>query len=308
MARNLGVESDRIVFENFTGINNVSDAKNIGNEELVQADNIDIDNNGKVTRRDGYTRKLTPLSKTHSLWSNDRMCFFVDGTDLRRIHADYSTTIIRSNVSNLPMEFVDVNEDVYYNNASVNGYIDSLGVSNLHSDPNIRHKAAPPTGQHIEYYNGRIYIAKNHTLWFTDAFAFGRVDMRKNAIQFKDEITMVKAVKDGIYISIGDINERSSVVFLRGPTPKEFTSVPVFDYGAIEGSPAKCKSSFVGDGSSEDEDVVVWASRKGICVGSAGGKARNLTATKYEVPTNRYGAGFFRLTSGVPQYITSLWT
>lgn len=308
MARNLGIESDRFVFGNFTGINNVADAINLKLEELAEANNVDIDNEGRIVRRKGYTKKFTPSSKTHSLWSNGRMCFFVDGTDLKRLHEDYTTTTIRSNVSSLPMEFVDVNEDVYYSNASVNGYIDSLGIDNSYSDPGIRHKKKPPTGQHIEYYNGRIYIAKNHTLWFTDAYAFRRVDMRRNAIEFKDEITMVKAVKDGLYISIGDIVDRSSVVFLSGGTPKEFESIPVFNYGAIEGSPVKCKSAFIGEGNSDDENVIIWTSHKGICVGAAGGNARNLTATKYEVPTNRYGAGFFRLNAGVPQYIASLWT
>ncbi len=308
MAKDIGVESSRIVFENFTGINNVANAKNLKVDELAQADNVDIDNEGRITRRGGYTKKFTPSSKIHSLWSNDRMCFFVDGNILKRLHEDYTATNIREGVSTLPMEFIDVNEDVYYSNASVNGFVDSLGSNNLHSDPGVRHKQKPPTGQHIEYYNGRIYIAKNHTLWFTDAYAFGRVDMRGNAMEFKDEITMVKAVRDGLYISIGDITNRSSVVFLKGPTPKDFISVPIFDYGAIEGSPTKCKSAFIGEGSADDEDVVMWASRKGICVGAAGGNARNLTATKYEVPANRYGAGFFRLNNGVPQYIASLWT
>jgi hypothetical protein len=308
MAKDANLENDKVVFQNFTGINNVSDAANLELAELVVADNMNIDNEGRVSRRDGYTKRFTPSDKSHSLWSNERICLVVDGTDLKRIYADYSSTIIRSGVSRYPMEFVDVNENVHYNNASVNGYIDSSGVDTRYSDSGILYKSVPPTGQHIEYYNGRIYIAKNQTLWFTDAHAFSRVDKRTNALEFKDEITMVKAVKDGLYISIGDINERSSVIFLKGREPREFVSVPIFDYGAIEGSPVKCKSSFVGDGNNQDEDVVVWTSRKGICMGANGGSARNLTATKYEVPTNRYGAGFFRLDTGVPQYISSLWT
>jgi hypothetical protein len=308
MAKSSNLEDEKIVFQKFTGINNVADASNLKLEELAEATNVNIDNEGRVSRRDGYTKQFTPSDKTHSLWSNDRMCFFIDGADLKRLHTDYSSAVIRSGVSRYPMEFIDVDENVYYSNASVNGYISSDGISNLHADSGVLHKSVPPTGQHIEYYNGRIYIAKNQTLWFTDPYAYSRVDMRMNAIQFKDEITMVKAVKDGLYVSIGDINERSSVVFLRGKEPNEFASVPVFDYGAIEGSPVKCKSAFVGDGNSEDEDVVIWTSRKGICIGANGGKARNLTVTKYEVPPNRYGAGLFRLRDGVPQYVASLWT
>ncbi len=306
MAKDLDIQGGDIRFQNFTGINNVADATNLKLEELAEAKNVDIDNEGRVSRRDGYTRKFTPSGKMHSMWSNDRMCFLVDGNELKRLHEDYTTTSIRINVSTLPMEFVDINEDVYYSNASAIGFIDSLGVHNLLSDPNVEYKEAPQPGQHIEFYNGRLYIARNHTLWFTDVFAFNRVDRRYNAIEFKDEITMLKAVDDGMYISIGDINDRSSVIFLAGASPQDFVQRVVADYGAIEGTATKPNEAFIGDGA--NGQVVLWASRKGICLGGNGGSFRNLTAGKYEVPTNRYGSGFFRINSGVPQYITSLWT
>ncbi len=306
MARDLNIDGGDIKFQNFTGINNVADATNLKLEELAEARNVDIDNEGRVSRRDGYTKKYTPSDKTHSMWSNDRMCLFVEGSTLMRLNTDYTATQLRVNVTTLPMEYVDVNEDVYYSNASVNGYIDSLGVNNLHSNPSVEYKEIPKPGQHIEYYNGRIYIARNHTLWFTDVFAFSRVDARYNAIEFKDEITMLKAVDDGLYISIGDINDRSSVIFLAGASPQDFVQRVVADYGAIEGTATKPNEAFIGDGA--NGQVVLWASRKGVCLGGNGGSFKNLTAGKYEVPTNRYGSGFFRIISGVPQYITSLWT
>ncbi len=306
MARDLNIQGGEIKFRNFEGINNVADATNLKLEELAEAQNVDIDNEGRVSRRDGYTKKYTPSGKTHSMYSNDRMCLFVEDSSLMRLNTDYTSETLRTGVTTLPMEYVDVNENVYYSNASVNGYIDTLGVSNLHTDPAVEYKETPKPGQHIEYYNGRIYIARNHTLWFTDVFAFSRVDMRYNAIEFKDEITMLKAVDDGLYISLGDINDRSSVVFLSGATPEEFVQRVVADYGAIEGTATKPKEAFIGDG--VKGQVVLWASRKGICLGGNGGSFRNLTTEKYEVPTNRYGSGFFRINSGVPQYIASLWT
>jgi hypothetical protein len=234
------------------------------------------------------------------------MCLFVDGSDLKRLATDYTDTTIRSNVSSLPMSFVDVNEQAYYSNASVNGFVDALGVDNQYSDPGINYKVKPPPGQHIEFYNGRIYIAQNHTLWITDAFAFDRVDMRKGFISMKDEITMIKAVDDGIYVSIGDIDDRSSVIFLGGLGPEDFTYRVVADYGAIEGTAVKPRSAFIGDGIAGT--TVMWTSRKGICRGANGGSFENLTAGRYEVPDNRYGAGFFRLRNGLPQYGATLWT
>ncbi len=306
MARDLDIQGGEIVFKNFKGINNVTDAINLTTDELTEASNIDIDNEGKASRRGGYTRKFTPDGKMHSVWSNDRICLFVDGSTLKRLWPDYTATTIRENVSSLPMEFVDINENVYYSNASVIGWVDSLGNDNQFTDPGINFKVKPIPGQHIEYYNGRLYIARNETLWFTDAYAFGRIDMRMNAIKMKDEMTMLKAVDDGIYVSIGDINDRSSVMFLSGNTPEDFTSKEVANYGAIEGTAVKPKSSYIGDGA--NGKTVLWASRKGICLGANSGSFTNLTATRYEVPANKYGAGFFRIVNGMPQYIASMWT
>lgn len=306
MARNLNIKGGEIIFDNFKGINNVADATNLDVQELVEAPNVDIDNEGRAKRRDGYTRKFVPTDKTHSMWSNDRVCFVIDGTTLKRIHEDYSATVIRNNVSNLPMEFVDVNEKVYYSNASVNGWVDTLGVDNRYDTPTVNYKAKPQPAQHIEYYNGRIYHAKDHTIWFTDPYNFGAIDMRTNAIKMKDEVTMMQAVDNGIFVSIGDINDRSSIIFLSGDAPENFTSIEVASYGAIEGTAVKPRPAFVGDGA--NGKTVLWTSRKGVCLGGNGGSFKNLTATRYEVPVNRYGAGQFRIIDGLPQYIASLWT
>jgi hypothetical protein len=305
MARDLGLPVNDIIFNQFAGINNVDDPVNLTPQDLVEADNVDIDNQGRATRRPGYTKKYIPSGQLHSMWSNDRICLFVDGTTLMRLLTDYTATTIRTNISSLPVDYDDWNETVYYTNASVIGYIVN-GVDQTLSDPGLDFKDVIPPGQHITYYNGRIYVAKDQTIWYTDAYALNRIDMRKNVIQMKDEITMMKAVDDGIYVSIGDIDDRSSVIFLGGTTPEEFTYREVADYGAIEGTGRKTKGAFVGDG--VVGDPIMWISRKGICIGANGGSFRNLTAGRYEVPNNRYGAGQFRLINGIPQYISTLWS
>jgi hypothetical protein len=306
MARDKDINAPEIQFQNFKGINNVSDANNLEVGELAEAENVDIDNDGKVKRRTGYTRKFTPSGKMHSLWSNDRICLFMDGTTLKRLLSDYSSETIRTGCGNQPMSFVDINENVYYSNATVNGYVDSAFSDNRYSAPTANYKESTKVGQHIEYYNGRLFIAKNETIWYTDAYNYGVIDMRTNAIKMKDEVTMMKAVDDGMYVSIGDINDRSSIIFLSGSNPEEMRSLPVANYGAIEGTAVKTKSSYVGNG--DVGKKALWTSRKGICLGENGGKFTNLTAARYEVTANRYGAGQFKITNGVPQYVASLWT
>jgi hypothetical protein len=305
ISRNLDLETKRIEFKNFRGINNIEDAINLETDELSEASNIAIDNRGKAKRRDGYTKKFTPSGVLHSMWSNDRICLFVDGTSLKQLLTDYTANTINSSVSSLPMDYVDVNENVYYTSAGANGYVQN-GADVQFSDPGLNYKVKPPYGQHIENFNGRNYIAQNHTIWITDAFAYDRVDMRSGFLSMKDEVTMIKAVDNGIYISIGDIDDRSAIVFLGGTGPEDFTYKVVADYGAIEGTAVKPKSAFIRDGI--EGTTVMWTSRKGVCMGANGGNFTNLTAGRYEVTDNKYGAGNFRLRDGIPQYVATLWT
>lgn len=304
MAITLDLPKNTITFKRFKGINNLANAKDLELDELREAKNIDLDSEGKAIRRNGYTKKVMPSGIIHSLWSNDRICLFVEGTTLKRLYEDYTSSDIRTNISTLPVSYVDVNEIVYYSNASVIGYIEN-GVGKTFVNPTKNFKQAPQPGQHIEYYNGRLYIARNDVIWYTDAFNFGHVDMRSNFIRMKDEITMLGAVDDGMYVSIGDITDRSSVLFLSGLQPKEFVIRQVADYGAIEGTDVKVNGSFIGEGIAGK--AILWTSRKGVCLGANGGNFTNLTKDKYIVSDRRYGAGLFQLRNGIPQYIAPLW-
>jgi len=80
-----------------------------------------------------------------------------------------------------------------------------------------------------------MYIARNQTLWFTDGYNLNTVDMRSNAIGFKDEITMLKAVDDGLWISIGDVDGRGEIKFLSGGTPEDFVQMNKANYGWEKG-------------------------------------------------------------------------
>ena len=56
MTRELNISLQPIEFGNFTGINNISDKLELKPEELESALNIDLDSQGKSTRRNGYTK------------------------------------------------------------------------------------------------------------------------------------------------------------------------------------------------------------------------------------------------------------
>jgi hypothetical protein len=111
------------------GVNNVD--RTLGLDELLNAVNIDIDRNGLVSRRKGYTQVIsTPASQTHSLWARDRTnAFYVDGAQLKRIHASVDGNLSTADVGNpdlmifRPVSFVEVNGTTYFSNGVQNGKI-----------------------------------------------------------------------------------------------------------------------------------------------------------------------------------------
>ncbi len=302
MTRNLDISSGTIEIGTVSGINNVADASRLEAHQLLYAYNIDISDKGKPFRRGGVT--LATAGAAHSMWGDNKMCFYVQSASLYRLLPDYTSTLLRSSVSDYHMSFAEVNDKYYYSNISVIGYIHN-GSNNVFTDPTGDYKYAPLPGQHIEYYNGRLYIARNETIWYTDANYFNQVDRRYNFMQFENEITMMQAVDDGIWVTVGDINNQTTY-FIQGATREEMTLKRFAGYGCIEGSDVKVlDGQKVGEGLSGT--VIIWTSDKGICIGGNSGRFVNITDSKYNVPNRRFGAGLFRDEDGLAQYIATLW-
>ena len=313
MTRDLNIQLSPLEFGNFTGINNIDSALRLQPNELSSAINVDLDNDGLSTRRDGVVNKVSLSGNVHSLWSDERICLYVDDGVLKRLFPDYSVSTLRSSVSNYAMSYAyapnspDKTEDtIYYTNTSVIGYINAQGVSNTFSDPGIQFRTAPEPAQHIEYYNGRLYFGDNQTIWYSDALGLGRINKRLNNIPLSDEITMMEAVDDGIWVSTGDKYGR--IFFLSGNTPQDFTKIDRANYKAIQGSAVKIR-----DAGSIFHDIgltgtaIIFATKRGICVGGNGGRFINLTYTKYKLTDNRFGAGLLRINDNKVFYIATTW-
>ncbi len=304
MTRNIDISSQSVDIGTVSGIKNVDDETRLESHELIYAHNVDISNTGKPSSREGYVKKFTPSDTLHSMWGDNKMCFFVEDGTLYRLLEDYTVTALRANVGDYPMSFVEVNDNYYYTNPSVIGRI-YQGINYNFATPTEDYKHAMPAGQHIEYYNGRLYVAKNETMWYSDVNYLEQTDRRYNHQKFENEITMMNAVIDGIWLCVGDIY-RKSTYFMQGDTREDMVLRPFANYGCLEGSDIKVKDGQkVGEGLTGS--VVMWTSEQGICIGASGGRFINITDGKYSVPSRRFGAGLFRDVDGLAQYIVNLW-
>ena len=145
---------------------------------------------------------------------------------------------------------------------------------------------APPTGQLVEYHNGRLYVASGNVLWESDALRYGIFDNVHGFTMYPSRITMIKAVTDGMYLSIaGD-----RTYFLQGMGTDDVVQIPVSRYAAIEG--AACNLP-------ESKEVAWFANGVGgVTIGAAGGETRVVTGDNLAVPQYQYGSMTYLPISG----------
>jgi hypothetical protein len=284
-------------WQGFSGINNRHRPEELKPGELSCARNVDIDDAKRLRRRDGYD--LAVAGNYHSLWSDGSVCLVVKAGSLFNVNTDFSTSLLRVNVGDSPMSYVSVNGVVYYTNGSVIGYIEN-GADYQFSTPSTSFKLAPPAGQLIEYFNARLYIAQGPVLWFTDAMAFNRVDMRKGFKQLPSDIQMVRAVDGGIFVS-----DQGQTYFLSGASPEKFllnsvcsASIPVMGPATIQG--VKFSNEIKGS-------VAFFTTEDGLCAGLSDGSVIQLTANTYKLPTVKRGAVLIRENTDRIQLVTRLY-
>ena len=278
------------VLKGSAGLNNKVDPVRLrydgetGVQELAVAKNVDIGDSGRVSRRKGYSKVLS-LSDCHSIYNAGTYCLFVHAGALAVLEKDYSYTNIRNVTVGAKVSYVQVQDKIYYCNGYENGYVSKRISYSWVGEPYVGPTTTkvfsdPPVGHLVELFAGRIYISVDNILWYTEPFAYSWVDLAKNFIPFQEKLRMVKAVKDGLWVS-----DTEGTYFLGGTSPKEMSFVKVANYPVIEGTDHKAFDI-------SDDQVVVWTSTEGICVGATGGKFTNLTRQKLWYPDSNVGAGF----------------
>ena len=193
-----------------------------------------------IHRRGGFGPPIFPGGGIHSLWSNGEICLFVQGADLKRLNLDYTATTVISGVGSSRMVYVDVAGTVYLTNGTLIGFMRD-GAFNLFPDPQQTYKSPMVPGHLIEYFNGRLYVARDNEIWFSDPMAFMRTDKRRNFKQLPSRITLMSAVEDGIYVS-----DLEGTYFMGGGDPGEAVLIDKADYPAIPYTAQKIDAARIG--------------------------------------------------------------
>jgi len=286
-----------LIFKGTNGLNTRTDPARIefnpesGVQDLAACKNVDVDDTGRISRRKGFEKKIS--GNFHSGFSCGDYSLCVTGDALTVIEQDYTTSPIRQVTVGKRMSYVKVGSEIYYANGVETGVVKNRisysWVKTLElREVTTRILSSPPVGHLLSFFNGRIYIAVDNTLYYTEANSRNHVDLASNVIIESSRIRMIAPVDGGIYI--GNSKE---ILFYKGESPKTFTRTLVANYPVIEGTETVAMTSQIGD-LEKGGKVVLMGTEQGLAVGFPEGKFVNFSEDKISYPSARYGAGIYK--------------
>lgn len=276
------------VLNGTSGLNNAVDPVRLKNSksgrELAVAVDVNIDDTGRISRRRGCTLRLA--GSFHSLFSAGEYALAVSGDALTVVNADYTTSSIRNVTPGYKMSYALADDRVYYANGIEKGYVkDRVSYSWVKGEyvgpVSVRELYDPPVGTILQVWNGRMWVAENDLLWFSEPFAYGAFRKASNWFWFPSSIRMVAPVADGLYISDND-----QTYFLFGTNPEKASMVVVASYPAIEGTNVSINQGEFGPMDQTGPGLAaLWGSTRGLCFGGPGGVFSNLTSKRLVLPS-----------------------
>ena len=320
MAQAPAAPPDSIVLNQFTGLRNTVTRERLGPADLYQGKDVDLDDAGQLRRRRGRTKVGT--GSFHSLYEGTEKTLVVKDGVLCRLWPNYTTTALLTGAGDWPVSYVPVGPDIYFASEVISGilgtndtvspwgYVSAEGtwLSPVVTPTDTLHPVAgkllgpPPMATALTCFNGRIYLASGRTLWATELYLYSYVDRTKNYLYFEDDITALGMVDDGIYVGT-----QSAVWFLSGPfgqmkrTPAAVAgvlprSMVVVPRGALSPEVA-------GNAPTSQQDVVMFMTNHGMCVGLNGGAVVNLTMGKVDFPYAVSASAVYRQQDSIHQYV-----
>jgi hypothetical protein len=134
----------------------------------------------------------------------------------------------------------------------------------------------PPIGTHIDVLSGRILLADDDELIFTEPYLPGIYNSIRGWRRFESDILMIRTVDNGTFVS-----DETSVYFLAGNNPNEWILKKILSYPAIEYGSNPLLINPQNFGLQTDQSSLLFNTEKGLCIGLPDGTIINLTEQRY---------------------------
>jgi len=157
----------------------------------------------------------------------------------------------------------------------------------------------PLPGQLVAHYRGRILIARNQTVYFSEPLNPHLTQPSRGIFLFPEYVTLLEPAENGVYVG-----HKQGVVFLEFDNPYEVRQRPVSNYAPVENTAARMPGQRLGQ--AVDELPVWWSADGVLMVGLPGGQLTELTRDRLAVPSYAAGAVSLREREGMVHIVSSL--
>jgi len=215
------------VFSKTSGLNVNADAGTIdydfknGIAQLQVAADVDINDKGRIhLTQGGFT--VLEAETFYSLWRDERDTYVCKGSNLYLVNADLSTTLLYTGLNGDWVYFCQVQDEVLFSDGLAHKTIKAQEVipwpyTDRRSSKSLKHMLQVPPAINLTFYLGRVFFTIGDTLFWTELNLLGLYSPAHNHITFEDDITVVAAVEQGLFISTDE-----KTWFMRGSDPHTF--------------------------------------------------------------------------------------
>lgn len=319
MASDPNALPESIILGQFAGVRNTVARNRLGQGDLEQALNIDIDDVGQARRRRGYS--LGAAGAFHSVRNVGTQVYGVKDGVLGVIGADLSFRSLAHVVGAEPLSYTRVADTTYFSSLTASGKIvddtvlpwgaatdDGTWLSPVITPTTTlgelfgRQITAPPMASEIEAHNGRIYLGAGRYVWATELYLYDYTDRTRNFLQFEEEITMIVSSGDGLYVGT-----TANLWFLKGTLGDGLVRTNVIGSGVLKGSAVTAPTADVHPsnkaGPVPEGTCTIFMTTDGICAAFERGEVHNLTRGRVVFPGAVGAAALYREDSGVSSYV-----
>ena len=324
-----------LILNGFDGLKNTVQAERMTPHDLVRATNVTLDDAGQLSRRRGFTRKLSGNAHSPFTASGGQVFIVLNGA-LGWLRRDYSFQPLRAGIAadpsagTPPLSYAQVGDTVYFSSPAESGKIaistmtvadwgvpESLWLSPVVLPTATLQPIAgkllrkPPNASGLAYFNGRIYLAVGRIVRVTELYLYDWVDATKGFWPFEADVTMVGAVGDGVYIGTAEGLWFVSPQIRMDGSSSGMKRTRVMDSPVIPGSmvmiPAELGNppQVPATADTPMQVALMFMTTNGVCVASNGGTATNLTESKFFFPEALSAAALFRRQDGMNQYVVA---
>lgn len=205
-----------------------------------------------------------------------------------------SLSSIPSSTYRVRVYITPTNGDVLYSSDTISVGVTSwsLGLTDPGKQLTTEFMGPPPDGgSAICSYRGRVYVAKENIVYFSEAGAPHLFHRLQGYFQHPENITLMAPSLDGIYIAS---SKRTWFRQMSDPTAKDANLSLVSNFGAVPMNPILMPTSAFMENATQQGFIHGWFDSQGdLCIGRPQGMIQQPLRGRFRASKYRRGSGVF---------------